>query len=106
MIDSEVRLWYVCFAETNPHNGDLACLYYMTCSQNSKTNLSIPEKEKNAEYGSSTRCSQSLFRLPHLTLQICFDASKHSLGLPSSVKNDFTPSWLHPKFRGIDFGLV
>jgi len=71
-----------------------------------KRNLTIHEKEKNAEHGFSTLSLRSSSRLLHLRLQTCFDVLRVFSGLQAFEKNDTTLSWHRPRSPGNGFGCV
>jgi len=82
----------------------LACLSYTTSLQNSKTNSSRHEKAMNAATGLSTPSLRSWCRSLLPKRPISCDVSTSFSGTPALAKNDFTLSWLHPRFLGNDCG--
>ena len=84
----------------------LACSYYTIFSKNSKRNLPILEKAKNAEHGLSTLSLRSSSRLLRLRLQTCSDVLRVFSGLQAFERNDTTLSWHRPRSHGNGFGCV
>ena len=95
-----------CENKNNITQKGLACSYYTTFSKNSKKNLLIHEKAKNAEPGLSTHSLRSSSLSLRLRLQTCFDALKVFSGLQVFEKSDTTRSWHRPRSPGKGFGNV
>lgn len=107
IVECEAPLCYGIFSHHNQKTTakkGLACSYYTTSLQNSKTNLPTPEKQKNAEPGLSTHSLRSSFHLRRPRPLTCFDASTAFSGLPVFRKSAIIHSWHRPRSHGRGFG--
>lgn len=94
---------FILAKQTSTQTRSLACLPYTKSLPISKTNLPTHAKAMNAAVGSFTQSWLSWCRLLHRKRRTFFDVLIH-FSEPSSIKSVITPSWLHPRYPGIDYG--
>lgn len=90
--------------QTSTQTRSLACLPYTKSFPISKANLPTHAKAMNAAVGSSTQSWLSWCRLLHRKRLTYFDVLIRFSESPTSIKSVFTPSWLHPRYPGNDYG--